>query len=83
MVYSIVAGLFYIVFRLFFFIKIEGLENIPSKGAYIVASNHSSFLDPPILGGAFYGARWIKLNFLAKEELFQNKIFGAILIRLK
>ncbi|MDD5618301.1 MAG: lysophospholipid acyltransferase family protein, partial [Candidatus Omnitrophica bacterium] len=83
MVYTIIAGSFYIIFRLLFFLKIEGLENIPSKGAYLLACNHSSFLDPPVLGGAFYGARWIKLNFLAKEELFHNKVFAWFLVRLK
>jgi 1-acyl-sn-glycerol-3-phosphate acyltransferase len=83
MIYSIVASLFYIIFRLFFSLRIEGLENISRKGSYIIASNHSSFLDPPILGGAFYGARWIKLNFLAKEELFYNRAFGWLLLNLK
>jgi 1-acyl-sn-glycerol-3-phosphate acyltransferase len=83
MLYPLVAGFFYIIFRLLFFLKIEGLENIPSKGSYIVASNHSSFLDPPILGGAFYGARWINLNFLAKEELFRNKVFGWLLLNVR
>jgi len=83
MIYTIVAGSFYIIFRLFFSLKIEGLENVPSEGAFILASNHSSFFDPPILGGVFYGRRRQKLNFLAKEELFHNKIFGWFLVRLK
>lgn len=29
-----------------FRVRLEGLENIPKEGAYIVVANHSSFLDP-------------------------------------
>lgn len=29
---------------------IEGLENLPNRGGYIVAANHASHLDPPIVG---------------------------------
>ncbi len=83
MIYSIVASLLYIIIKSFFSLKIQGLENIPSKGAFLLASNHSSFLDPPILGGALYGSKGIKLNFLAKEELFYNKSFGWFLGKLK
>lgn len=28
-----------------------GLENLPKKGGFMIASNHSSHLDPPIIGG--------------------------------
>lgn len=51
--------------------KVEGLENIP-QGAYIVASNHSSSLDPMILPTLFW-FRWnIQLRYLAKKELFKG-----------
>ncbi len=30
-------------------IQVEGLENIPREGAYLLCSNHQSFLDPAIL----------------------------------
>jgi 1-acyl-sn-glycerol-3-phosphate acyltransferase len=30
--------------------EITGLENLPAEGGYIVASNHASLLDPPIVG---------------------------------
>lgn len=66
-----------IISKLFFRIKIYGKENIPTKGGFILASNHISFYDPPLVGS------WIgrQVYFLAKQELFRNKIFGGIISR--
>jgi cytidylate kinase len=61
--------------RLFLRIRIVGMERIPLKGPLIVACNHISFWDPPLVGSLFPRV----LAFLAKEELFQNKVFGALL----
>ena len=51
-----------------------GKENIPTaKGGYIIASNHVSNNDPPVVGITFKG----KYTFMAKEELFRNPfIYG-------
>jgi 1-acyl-sn-glycerol-3-phosphate acyltransferase len=40
-----------------------------------VACNHISFWDPPLVGSNFPRV----CHFLAKAELFQNKVFGAML----
>jgi 1-acyl-sn-glycerol-3-phosphate acyltransferase len=53
-------------------LKVSGKENIPKKGGFILASNHISYLDPLVLG--FACPR--NLNFMAKEELFKNPLFG-------
>lgn len=55
------------IFRKIFRIEVYGDENIPSQGSYIVASNHRSHLDPPVLNSVFPEP----LVFLAKEELFK------------
>jgi len=55
--------------------KIEGLDHVPRTGPLIVACNHISFWDPPLVGSNFPRP----LHFLAKAELFQNKVFGAML----
>ncbi len=57
-------------------VSVYGLENLP-KGNYIVASNHRSYLDPPILNSVFPK----HLIFLAKEELFRPP-FGYLLPHL-
>jgi 1-acyl-sn-glycerol-3-phosphate acyltransferase len=36
---------------MFFRGEIAGLENVPRTGAYLVAANHASHLDPPFIGG--------------------------------
>ncbi|NPA33055.1 MAG: 1-acyl-sn-glycerol-3-phosphate acyltransferase, partial [Aquificae bacterium] len=47
-------------------VEVIGRENIP-EGPCIVASNHRSHLDPPVLNAVFPEP----LYFLAKEELFR------------
>ncbi|MFN3813503.1 MAG: lysophospholipid acyltransferase family protein [Aquificaceae bacterium] len=64
------------LFRNLFRISVYGLENLP-KDNCIVASNHRSYLDPPILNSVFPK----HLIFLAKEELFRPP-FGYLLPHL-
>ena len=75
MFYRLTRFIFKILFGIFFRPKIIGLENIPKDGAYIFAANHMSNLDPPFVG-TFAGRI---VNYMAKEELFKNPIFGAAL----
>ena len=65
----------FFVFHLFFSIEIKGRKNFPKKSAFIIASNHLSYLDPPIIG--FACPR--KLNFFAKSSLFKIKIFSNLI----
>ena len=30
--------------------EVTGLENLPREGAFLIAANHASFLDPPMIG---------------------------------
>ncbi|HET6384746.1 MAG TPA: lysophospholipid acyltransferase family protein [Armatimonadota bacterium] len=52
--------------------KIKGRSHLPSNGGYIVAANHVSFIDPPIVGGALIRPAY----FMAKAELFKTPVFG-------
>jgi 1-acyl-sn-glycerol-3-phosphate acyltransferase len=40
---------FRVLFRMLYRVKIEGRENVPAGGAYLVAHNHVSILDPPFI----------------------------------
>ena len=44
-----VAAVDYSIFKLFFSIKVEGAENVPKEGAYILYPNHTSDLDGPAI----------------------------------
>lgn len=52
--------------------KVEGRENIPSKGPVILVCNHLNFADPPtVLSLLPRRSKW-----LVKEEWFRNPIIG-------
>lgn len=56
----------------------EGEENIPRKGGAILAINHVSYLDFALAGTAALPVnRYVR--FMAKKELFDNKIAGPLL----
>jgi len=55
--------------------KVRGREHVPKKGGVIVASNHVSFWDPPLVGTAAVR----ELHFLAKEELFRTPVLGPLI----
>lgn len=61
-----------------FNIKIYGKENLPKNGGFILASNHVTDFDPVFM------AIKIKrqLNFMAKAELFKNKIVSFVIKNL-
>lgn len=75
--YRLATGFFR---RLYFPIKgkirVAGLENLPHEGGLLVASNHMSHLDPPALAVTLKDRR---LRAMAKEELWKNKLFGAVI----
>lgn len=48
------------------------------EGGGIIASNHASFLDPPIVGVSY----WKKAHFLGRETLFRKKVFAWLIRQL-
>lgn len=66
-----------LISKLFFRIKVSGWEHVPKSGGFIVSTNHISYYDPPLVGS------WLprQVYFLAKKELFKNKIFGFVISR--
>jgi 1-acyl-sn-glycerol-3-phosphate acyltransferase len=70
--YSFVKCLFRLFFTLYNRLEVRGLDNIPRNTAVIVASNHASYIDPPLIGCVFPG----RLRYLAKESLFRVPLLG-------
>jgi len=61
--------------RLMFRLESVGSENIPERGPVLMVANHSSVLDPPLVGGA--SGR--QLTYLAKAELFEIPLFKTLI----
>lgn len=67
--------LFRTVYATYFRWRVFGTEHVPQKGGVILASNHASFLDPPLVGSALKR----DINYLARESLFRFPGVGALL----
>ena len=76
--YYIVKFLVLVYFRIMYNLHFEGKDNIPRGEAIIYASNHRTNADPPLVGCNAVG----KFAFMAKEELFKNKLFAWLISSL-
>ena len=56
-------------------VRSRGAGRVPARGAVVVACNHISNWDPVLVGLACRR----ELHFLAKEELFRNRLFGGLI----
>lgn len=77
--YSIIYFIVWIpcwfLFRVLLRWQVSGLENVPAGGA-IIAPNHQSFWDIPLVGIAL---RQRRVHFMAKSELFRNPVFAWVI----
>ena len=68
--YAFEQFLFRTIARLLWGLRIEGAENVPRHGAVIIASNHKSYFDPLLVGGACRR----EIHYMAKKELFATRL---------
>ncbi|QKT05855.1 1-acyl-sn-glycerol-3-phosphate acyltransferase [Gordonia sp. X0973] len=59
--------------------KISGVENVPATGPGVVAINHTGYLDFTLAGIPAFLQGKRKVRFMAKKEVFDNKISGPIM----
>jgi 1-acyl-sn-glycerol-3-phosphate acyltransferase len=78
LLYAVVRLVCLAVFRLGFRIRAFGRDNVPRQGPLLLASNHVSLLDPPVVGSAAPRP----LHYMAKAELFRVPILGGLIRRL-
>jgi 1-acyl-sn-glycerol-3-phosphate acyltransferase len=58
-------------------LRVFGTENIPREGGVLLASNHQSVLDPPLVAGCLSR----EMHFMARRSLFRNPVFRALIVR--
>lgn len=75
MSYKIFRAILRFFYRILFRVEAIGIENIPTEGAVILASNHISLLDPPAVGVLIKR----QVRFMAKEELFKIPVLGMLI----
>jgi 1-acyl-sn-glycerol-3-phosphate acyltransferase len=73
--YFLVWSVARVTFATYFRWHVYHPERVPSEGPVILASNHASFLDPPLVGAGLNRP----LNFLARESLFRFPVVGWVL----
>jgi 1-acyl-sn-glycerol-3-phosphate acyltransferase len=71
-----VARLGCVVFcAIFFRLRVRGRENVPRSGAYILAGNHQSYLDPVFCGVGLSR----RLCYVARDSLYRFKPFAWLI----
>ena len=73
--YKVIVKIVSGILKVFILLRIKGKENIPSEGAFLLCSNHRSFIDPIIIAA---GCKR-QLTFMGKEELFKKPIIGWLI----
>jgi 1-acyl-sn-glycerol-3-phosphate acyltransferase len=63
-----------ILFFAWISVKVKGLENIPNKKGYIIAANHTSFLDNMVMPSALP----VPFRFLAAAAGFSLPLIGTV-----
>ncbi len=64
--YWLTSTALWVASKLLYRMKVEGRHRVPMEGPVVLLANHSSHLDPPLLGGATRRQH----SFLARDTLF-------------
>ena len=73
--YYTVRFLLRVFFRAGFGFEVRGRHHLPAHGGYLLAANHLSYLDPPVIGAACPRP----VGFMARENLFKHPLLGAFM----
>lgn len=75
LLYTFCRGFCRILFRVWGRVEVIDAGNVPETGSLLIASNHQSYLDPPLVGG---GVRR-HMHFVARSGLFKYKPFAWLI----
>jgi 1-acyl-sn-glycerol-3-phosphate acyltransferase len=77
LLYRLVQLTIKIILRINGKLRVYGRENIPESGGVIVACNHISYLDPPLIGAVLPRIA----TFIARKGLFDVPVLGWMISR--
>lgn len=80
LLYRFLAMLVSIVVRLFFRLRIQGRENIPVQGGFLLVARHRSYWDIPLVAATLGGRH--RIHFVARKTLLQENKLLAFFVRL-
>ena len=76
--YALITACVRVYMRIFWRLKIINEERLTEISDCIIVANHISAYDPPFIGSIIP----TEIHYLAKSELFKNKLFAAFLLFL-
>ena len=76
--YQLVRALIALVSRTYWRLTIEGRENVPATGAFVVAPVHRSFIDFALVSGITRR----RMRYMGKDSLWKVSLFGRLISAL-
>ncbi|MBL9215727.1 MAG: 1-acyl-sn-glycerol-3-phosphate acyltransferase [Opitutaceae bacterium] len=67
------------IYEMWFRGEVVGTENFPVDGPFLIASNHASHLDPPLVGCQVFR----QMRFFARKSLWSNRVLSWWLDRVE
>ena len=74
-VYQTIRGITFGFCRVWCRATVEGRENIPKTGTFLLTPVHRSIIDTPITSGVTYR----RMRFMGADKYWKNKYFGRVL----
>jgi len=76
--YQLVRSLIAVVSRAYWRLTIEGRENVPATGAFVLAPVHRSFIDFALVSGITRR----RMRYMGKDSLWKVSLFGRFISAL-
>ena len=76
--YQVVRSLISLVSRTYWRLTIEGRENVPATGAFVLAPVHRSFIDFALVSGVTRR----RMRYMGKDSLWKVSLFGKLISAL-